>query len=58
MGALFFCYSKELKMYLEANGFRYEACALNPNTHNIFWAYLKSAALDKAISEWKNLYRS
>lgn len=58
MGVLFFCYSKELKLYLESKGFRYEVCALNPNSHNVFWAYLKSATLDNAISEWKNLRQS
>ena len=58
MGALFFCYSKELKQYLELKGFRYEVCALNPNSHNVFWAYMKSATLDKAINEWRKTRKS
>lgn len=58
MGILFFCYSKELKLFLETKGFRYEVCALHPNTKNIFWAYLKSASLDDAINEWRAACRA
>lgn len=52
MSLLYFCYSAELKNYLSSHGMRYEVCALNPNNHQMFWAYMRCDKLDDALNEW------
>ena len=55
MSLLYCCYSANLKEYLNQRGFRYELCALNPNSHQMFWAYLRSERLSAALDEWSAL---
>lgn len=54
MGLLYCCYSARLKEHLHNCGFRYELCALNPNNHKMFWAYLRTKDLDIELSKWSN----
>ena len=49
---LYYCYSLNLRDFLSENGVRYKLAALNPNSKNLFWAYIKNEKLDKLLSEW------
>ena len=49
---LFCCYSVDLRNFLYEKGIKYDLCALNPNTKNMFWAFIRSDALDQALDEW------
>ena len=54
MKAIYCCYDVKKRDYLYKKGIKYEICALNPNTQNMFWAYVRSEELDKALTEWSN----
>ena len=54
MGSLYCCYSVELRNFLSNNGIKYELCALNPNSKNMFWVYMRNKQLDKLLDEWSN----
>ena len=54
MRKIFCCYSVELRNYLYQNGIKYDLCALNPNSNNMFWAYIRTKELDKKLTEWSN----
>lgn len=49
---LFCCYSLNLRNYLSDNEIRYEICALNPNSKEMFWVYIKNEQLDNLLNEW------
>lgn len=49
---LYCCYSLNLREFLYNNGLRYKLAALNPNSKNLFWVYIKTDRLDKLLSEW------
>ena len=49
---LYCCYSLNLRNYLKDNGLRYEICALNPNSKEMFWVYIKDEKLNKLLNEW------
>ena len=49
---LFCCYSVPLKDFLYQHGIMYDLCALNPNSKNMFWAYVRNEQLDVALTEW------
>lgn len=49
---LYCCYSLNLRNFLFKNGLRYEIAALNPNSKNLFWIYVKDEKLDKLLNEW------
>lgn len=49
---LFPCYSIPLRDFLSSNGIRYELVGLHPETHKMFWVYIKNKELDKYTSEW------
>lgn len=53
MGLLFCCYSVKLKEFLRSLNIRYELCALNPNSKMMFWAYVRTKELDRALAAWK-----
>ena len=57
MSRIFCCYSVELRNYLYRNGIKYDLCALNPNSKNMFWAYIRNTKLDKLLTEWSNRKR-
>lgn len=54
MRKLFCCYNIEKRNYLFQRGIKYDLCALNPNTNNMFWAYIRNEKLDKVLNEWSN----
>ena len=49
---LYCCYSLNLRNYLYENGLRYKLAALNPNSKNLFWVYVKDEKLNKLLDEW------
>lgn len=49
---LYCCYSINLRNYLRDNGVKYKLCALNPNSHKLFWVYVKDKMLDSLLSNW------
>jgi hypothetical protein len=49
---LYCCYSINLRNYLNKNGLRYELAALNPNSKELFWVYVKNKELDKLLDKW------
>lgn len=51
-GRLYCCYSLNLRNYLMSRGIKYELCALNPNSHAMFWVYERNEELDIALTEW------
>ncbi len=50
--SLYCCYSLKVRDYLRENGLRYELVAENPNSHKIFWVYVRNEKLDKLLAEW------
>lgn len=54
MKKIFCCYEVEKRNFLFQKGIKYEICALNPNTNNMFWAYIRDERLDRALTEWSN----
>jgi hypothetical protein len=52
---IFCCYSLELRKYLTSKNIRYEAVGLNPDTHRMFWAYIKDSKLNCELQNWKNV---
>lgn len=54
MRTIYCCYSVRLRDYLYEHGVKYEICALNPNSKNMFWAYVRNEQLDKLLTKWAN----
>lgn len=52
MNRLYCCYSLNLRNFLYEHGLKYELCALNPNSQNMFWVYIRDEKLDKLLNEW------
>ncbi len=50
---LFPCYSIPMRDYLTSEGIRYELVGLHPETKHMFWVYIKTEQLNKALQEWK-----
>lgn len=49
---LYICYSVPQMNFLTEKGLRYELVALNKNTGNTMWVYMRTNELDKYLSEW------
>lgn len=49
---LYCCYSLSQRNFLKKNGLKYELAALNPNSKNMFWVYVRNEKLDKLLDEW------
>lgn len=49
---LYCCYSLNLRKYLQDNGINYRLCALNPNSHKMFWVFVKDEKLNKLLDTW------
>lgn len=49
---LYCCYSLNLRKYLQDNGVNYRLCALNPNSHKMFWVFVKDEKLNKLLNTW------
>ena len=54
---LYCCYSLSLRNYLRDNGLRYKLCALNPNSKNRFWVYIKDENLITLLDKWSTNLR-
>lgn len=54
MNRIFCCYSCELRDYLLSNGMRYDVVGLNPNSHRMFWGFIKTAELNKLLNSWND----
>lgn len=51
---LYCCYSLNLRNYLYSNGLRYKLAALNPNSNELFWVYVKDKKLDELLTKWSS----
>lgn len=51
---LYCCYSINLRNYLHQNGLRYKLAALNPNSQELFWVYIKDKKLDELLTKWSS----
>ena len=49
---LYCCYSLPLRNFLYKNGLRYKLAALNPNSKQMFWVYVKNKKSDVLLTEW------
>lgn len=49
---LYCCYSINLRNYLKENGLRYKLAALNPNSKELFWVYVKDQKLNELLNKW------
>lgn len=54
---LYCCYSLPLRDFLKSNGLRYKLAALNPNSKNLFWVYVKDEKLNNLLNEWSTSSR-
>ena len=52
---LYCCYSLNLRNFLYKNGLRYKLAALNPNSQELFWVYIKDKKLDELLTEWSSV---
>lgn len=50
--SLYCCYSIKVRDYLKQNGIPYELVAENPNSHKIFWVYIRNEKLDEFLTKW------
>ncbi len=49
---LFPCYSIPMRDFFTKKGIRYEMVGLHPETLKMFWIYIKTEKLIKAMNEW------
>lgn len=49
---LYCCYSLALRNYLRDSGVSYKLCALNPNSKQRFWVYVKDEKLNDLLDRW------
>lgn len=49
---LYCCYSLPLRNYLKNNGVEYKLCALNPNSKQRFWVFVRDKNLDSLLNKW------
>lgn len=49
---LYCCYSINLRNFLYNNGIKYKLAALNPNSKEMFWVYIKDKNLDHTLLQW------
>ena len=51
---LYCCYSLNLRNFLYKNGLRYKLAALNLNSQELFWVYIKDKKLDELLTKWSS----
>ena len=49
---LFPCYSIPMRDYFTSKGIKYELVGLHPKSKDMFWVYIKTSKLEKAMQEW------
>lgn len=50
--SFYYCYSNEIKEYLLSKGFKYVNIALNPNTYNKYWLFIRTDELTRSLDEY------
>lgn len=48
----YYCYSNKIKEYLLLEGFNYVNVALNPDTHNKYWLFVRNNQLTKSLDKY------
>lgn len=48
----YYCYSNKIKEYLLSKGFSYVNIALNPDTHNKYWLFVRNNELTKSLDNY------
>jgi len=46
-----------MRNYFSSKGIRYELVGLHPKSHDMFWIYIKTTELEKAMNEWSSSNR-
>ena len=54
---LFPCYSIPMRDFFTSKEIRYELVGLHPKSHDMFWIYIKTTELKKAMNEWSSSNR-
>lgn len=49
---LYCCYSLNQRNFFKENGLKYKLAALNPNSKNLFWIYVKDEKLNELLERW------
>lgn len=49
---LYCCFSVHQRDYISSKNIRYELVALNPNTQNKMWIYIKDDKLNNTLQDW------
>lgn len=49
---LYCCYSLNQRNFLQKNGLKYKIAALNPNSKNLFWVFVRDEKLDELLDRW------
>lgn len=51
---LFPCYSIPMRDFFTSKGIKYELVGLHPKSYDMFWVYIKTIELEKAMNEWSS----
>ena len=43
-----------MRDFFALKGIKYELVGLHPKSHDMFWIYVKTTELEKAMSEWSS----
>lgn len=43
-----------MRDFFTYKGIRYELVGLHPKSHDMFWVYIKTTELEKAMNEWSS----
>ena len=43
-----------MRDFFTSKGIRYELVGLHPKSHDMFWIYIKTTELKKAMNEWSS----
>lgn len=54
----FFCYDKNLAMYIQSRGIRSVTTALSPSSMKKFTLFVKSDKLNSVINEFENMKKT
>jgi hypothetical protein len=46
----------KLKKYLQSHGIKYKLIAQNPNSHQLFWVYVRDEKLNELLNKWSEQY--
>ena len=43
-----------MRDFFMSKGIRYELVGLHPKSHDMFWVYIKTTELERAMNEWSS----